>query len=872
MDFFISYNKADREWAVSIAYWLEEAGYSTVVQAWDFKPGGNFVLDMHRASMEAERTIAVLSPDYLNALYTQPEWTAAVAADPTGEQGLLLLVRVRECELKGLLRPFVYVDLVGLGEEAAKAALVAAAARKRAKPTTAPAFPGGPPAFPGATPWRSGLPTTEAPAHISNVPPRNLCFTGREKLLGQLHEELTRGGRVALRGLPGVGKTQAAIEYAHQRRDDYRAALWVTAATREGLVAGFCAMARLLSLPEKDEQDQNLIVAAVRRWLQDNSNWLLILDNADDLAMTREFLPSGAQGHVLFTTRASATGGIAHGIEIDEMPPEEGACLLLLRAKLLGPGAPWEEAEAEDREAALAIARKVGGLPLALDQAGAFIEARSSTPAEYLALYETEGAILRDKRGEGGTHDHESVSTTFSLAFRIVEDANHAAADLLRLCAFLAPDAIPEEIISSGAPDLGDPLGSAAAQPLARSEAMGEAGRFSLLDRDRRARTLSIHRLVQDVLKDHMDAEEQHLWAERAVRAVSLTFPAPDFRNWSACSRLMTQAQACADLIERWEIEFPEAGDLLQSAGNCLRDRGQYAAAEPLFRQALTLREKLLGSQHPAVASSLNNWAILYRRQGRYAEAEPLFQQALAIREAALGPEHPDVATSLNNLANVCHDEGRMGEAEALFQRALAIREQTLGPEHPDVATSLSNLAILRGDQGRYSDAEALYRRALAIREKVLGPEHPDVGQTLNNLAMLYHSQERHDEAGLLYLRALVIQEQSLGPEHPNVATSLYNLAELHMEQERAREAEPLYLRALAIWEQALGPTHLDVADTLYSLAKLYNAQGRGAQAEPLLLRALSIREKILGPDHADTGEIRELLTLLQQGPVSKVA
>src|SRR5437773_1701159 len=106
MDFFISYNQADRTWAEWIAWRLEEAGYSTVIQAWDFKSGANFLLDMHRAVSQADRTIAVLSPDYLGALYTQPEWAAAMAADPTGEKGLLLLVRVRECELTGLLRPF----------------------------------------------------------------------------------------------------------------------------------------------------------------------------------------------------------------------------------------------------------------------------------------------------------------------------------------------------------------------------------------------------------------------------------------------------------------------------------------------------------------------------------------------------------------------------------------------------------------------------------------------------------------------------------------------------------------------------------------------------------------------------------------------
>ena len=155
IDFFISYNKADRAWAEWIAWKLEEVGYSTVLQAWDFRAGGNFVLDMQKAAREAERTIAVLSPDYLNALFTQPEWAAALARDPSGEKALLLPVRIREYDATGLLHQITHVDLVGLNEAEAKEVLLARVKGERLKPTAAPRFPGAasqpgtPPAFPG---------------------------------------------------------------------------------------------------------------------------------------------------------------------------------------------------------------------------------------------------------------------------------------------------------------------------------------------------------------------------------------------------------------------------------------------------------------------------------------------------------------------------------------------------------------------------------------------------------------------------------------------------------------------------------------------------------------------------------------------------
>lgn len=141
-DFFVSYNRADREWAEWIAWQLEEEGYTTIIQAWDFRPGGNFVIEMQRAAEQARRTLAVLSPNYLQALYTHPEWAAAFAQDPTGEKGTLLPVRVQECELKGLLPQIVYIDLVGLDQEAAKEELVVGVKQGRAKPAIAPGFPG----------------------------------------------------------------------------------------------------------------------------------------------------------------------------------------------------------------------------------------------------------------------------------------------------------------------------------------------------------------------------------------------------------------------------------------------------------------------------------------------------------------------------------------------------------------------------------------------------------------------------------------------------------------------------------------------------------------------------------------------------------
>jgi hypothetical protein len=195
------------------------------------------------------------------------------------------------------------------------------------------------------------------------------------------------------------------------------------------LLSSFVSIASVLNLPESTAKEQEAAVSAVKRWLEANPAWLLVLDNADELAMAREFMPRDAQGHILLTTRAQATAAVAEHVEIEEMETEEGALFLLRRAGVIGKDQPFNAASAADRKLAEQIWKEVGGLPLALDQAGAFMEETPSSLAEYLAFYQSEGAKLRAERG--GLGDHPSVTVTFSLAFNRVAKASAAAADLL---------------------------------------------------------------------------------------------------------------------------------------------------------------------------------------------------------------------------------------------------------------------------------------------------------------------------------------------------------------------------------------------------------------------------------------------------------
>jgi NB-ARC domain len=286
------------------------------------------------------------------------------------------------------------------------------------------------------------------PPKRRNLSPRNRLFTGREKYLEQVANHFKTDTTVVLSGLGGIGKTQLALEYAYRHFPNvYRAVLWVNA-DKAALQASYADMAEVLRLPERNERELDKRIHAVNRWLEDHTNWLLIMDNADDLPLVRSFFPKADHGHILLTTRTQMVGSIASKIEIEAMDSEEGQLFLLRRSDPLKGRATLDKFAADIRKPALQLAELLGGHPLALDQAGAYIEDGSSF-TDYIRLYYEQRLELLDERGslKGADCDYpETVVVTFELCFRKASKRHALATDILRFCAFLHPDAIPAEL------------------------------------------------------------------------------------------------------------------------------------------------------------------------------------------------------------------------------------------------------------------------------------------------------------------------------------------------------------------------------------------------------------------------------------------
>lgn len=699
------------------------------------------------------------------------------------------------------------------------------------------------------------------PTLLHNLPyERNLFFTGRAEVLDRLHTSFQTMTTQAINGLGGIGKTQIAIEYSYRYQGEYSTILWAQADSRERLLSSIDEIAQYLKLPERQEQNQPLLLQAVKCWLQTHESWLLVLDNADDLSIVREILPAMPKGHILLTTRTQIIGKAAHRVEIEQMADKEGALFLLRRATLLDLDKTLEDIAPAQRKLALKIVQKAGGLPLALDQAGAYIEETRCALQEYLTLYQTRLSELLKRRGKNVLDHPDPVTTTWSLSIDKVKFINPKALDILRLCAFLDPDAIPLAIFSKGARQLGPDLEQLGQDPIALNDALAELRNYSLIQRNPN-QTLTIHRLVQAVLLMEMEAETQRVWAERTIRAFNRIIPRINYGNWPRCFALLPHAKSCIRLIDRWQMEFSGAATLLNWAGRFLAEQATYAEAETYLQKALTLRKHILGPRHRSTVSSINNLARLYHKQAKYKQAEPLYQNALESSEQTIQHNAHNITTSLLNLARLYSDQGKYTQAEPLYQRALSINEQTFGPDHTGNAIILNHLSRLYRYQGEYTLANSCAQRALAIREQILGPDDPDTAQSLNYLARIYHNQKNYAQAEELYLRALAILEKKLEPNNPLIAISLNYLAELYSDQAQYERAEQLATRALAIRE-AISHNHPDTTLCLNNLARLYHQQGKDELAEPLFQRALSTCEQVLGPNHPITA--RRLTDLAQ--------
>jgi class 3 adenylate cyclase/tetratricopeptide (TPR) repeat protein len=674
----------------------------------------------------------------------------------------------------------------------------------------------------------------ESPPAPPAAPPRNIpfqslgdLFKGRNVFLKELRDALHSGTRAAIsaapavtatHGLGGIGKTRLAVEYALRHAADYQALLFVTGETREKLETTFAALTGelILDLPERKQPDPAAQKAGVIKWLRAHPRYLLIIDNVDDkeaLIATRDLIKQLPGGHIILTGRISAWPNNVKPLKLPILNIKDATDYLRFATSNRVPAR-------DDDVQFSAIAEKLDGLALALEQAAAYINAQQIPLARYLDIWQRQHDQVLEWFDEALTDYPRNVVTTWQTSFDRLAPAGRRLLDLL--CWF-APDPIPDSIFNEEA----TVKLNAAHSPVIDQAALADLFRYNLATRETALPLFTIHRLVQDVTRRRLEKEGR------------------------------------ASTVQRMAVEW-----MAELFDGKVREVSQWPRFDPLAAHARVLADSAASLNLPEVAGriygALENWTFSH---GRYDSAVELARLAITNLQQAFGPEHPKTLTGHNMLANALQKQGKSAEAEAKHRDVLAVRARVLGPEHPDTLKSRQNLAISLIDQGQHTEAEAEHRAVLGIFQRLRRPEDPDVLSSRNNLAFALQAQGKHAEAETEHRAVVELRQRVLGPEHPDTLMSRNNLANALRDQGKHAQAEIEHRAVLEIRQRVLGSDHPDVFQSCFNLALCLSAQSKTAEALALAQRAFEGRRKTLGESHALTERAQKLVRQLEQTP-----
>jgi len=762
-DVFLSHNSKDKPAVRQIAEALKERGLRVWLDEWELIPGRPWIPALEKI-IETTSTVAVFVGENGLGPWEQPEMEGALLESV--KRGLpvmpvLLPDAPTDVKLPLFLRRFGWVNLRSGFTKDGLDRLVWGITGKK--------------------PDEEDVRPSQLGPRLHNLPfsPLGDLLKGRDDDLRSLEAGQATAITQAqtIHGLGGIGKTRLAVEHAWRSGDRYDTALFVVADSPQALRSGLASLARpsLLNLPESKAGAEDETLAAVLRWLRGQDRWLLILDNVDTKeaeSAVLEILPSLSQGRVLITSRLRDWPATVRRQPLETLSLDEAERFLLERTL-------EDRTRSEnDPEQARRLAEELGSLPLALEQAAAYIAHYQMSLSAYLEDWQRERETVLNWYDGSVMQYPAPVAVTWQKTF---QQLSQTAAAILRLTAYLAPDPIPSEMFEEGASIVEEAVGmlfEETGMPPGDSSiknAIAELASFSMATRE--GSSFTVHRMVQDALRSRIPEERRREWIERSLQLVDDFSPTPpdDVRTWPVWDRLRSHAALVVKYADGAGIAHPTAR-LMSQLATLLNAKALHIEAEPLIRRALKINEDYFGPQHPDVTVCLNNLAQLLQATDLLAEAEPLMRRALQIDEDSFGPKHSQVSIDLNNLATLLYNTNRLADAEPLMRRSLQIDEDSFGLQHPNVARDLNNLAVLLQDTNRLADAEPLMRCALQIDEHSFGPDHPEVATVLNNLAMLLKDTDRLEEAEPLMRRAVEISERSLGTDHPNTKLFCNNL------------------------------------------------------------------------------------------------
>jgi len=600
-----------------------------------------------------------------------------------------------------------------------------------------------------------------APAVWGDIPPRNKNFTGRKEILERLRQSRSSNVKAvvpeqpaALRGLGGVGKTAIAVEYAFRYRTAYDVVWWIPSEQLPLVRSSLAALAGRLGLETAQaagiEGAAAAALDALRRG-QPYSRWLLIFDNADQPVDFREYIPSGP-GDVLITSRNPAWQATAQTVEVDVFTRSESR-------EFIGKRAP---AQVSDSEANL-LAERLGDLPLALDQAGAMLAESGMPVEEYIGLLDEQiGKIM----AEGRSAEYPlSVHAAWTISVKKVRDQLPQAQELLRCCAFFGPDPIPRDVFRRGSQATGTRVSDLMADSILLARAIRELGRYALVTIGGRA--ISVHRLVQALMRDELTEQEQALYRSDVHAIISAAAPLDpaDDRQWWRYQELLPHVTAEPTAMA--SSRDPAVRAFATSMMRYLYLSGDLASCLTLTENFIKRWTADSGPDDPAVLSARRHHGDVLRQLGRFPEAFQYQQETLEVATVALGDSDQLTLVLRNGFAGDLRSRGDFADALKLDEETYRLNEEVFGPTTPETLRTLSNLARDYGLNSNYQRAGELSQRALRLQsEASTGVSATEVLISWYTLAWVIRMQGRYTEARDVGEEAWDYGTERLGADH----------------------------------------------------------------------------------------------------------
>ncbi|GAA2327321.1 FxSxx-COOH system tetratricopeptide repeat protein [Dactylosporangium salmoneum] len=841
----IGYAAVDRMWAEWLQATLALAGvratYREIGDHLEPQRAAEFKDGVDRAS----RLLLLLSDELVRSTSGIEAWKQGLAQEWGGRRRFLLPIRTGQIQLTDPFADRAPIEVIGRTWHDVRTSLFDAlhiadpqpVAAITAEPSLAPRFPGDKPAV-----W--------------NVPARSTTFIGRARLLEQLRNELSRqaGGVVpqALYGLGGVGKTHVAHEYANRFSADYDLVWWIPAEQPAEIPGHLERLANAIGIPSALPL-QETVAEAIRALGEGRptGRWLLIFDNAEEPDQVQPYIPAGT-GHVLVTSRSPAWTDLGRPVRVGVFARPESIALL----QRMVPALSTEDA---DR-----IAAKIGDLPLAVEQAAAYLLAESARGAagsvqsveEYLRLLDSEPQAALPTRREGGYPERAAAIWTVSLDRIRANDA--AAAKLIELCSFFGPDRIPlsllygevcVDILADYDPEIADLRDPTSVAPKVR-----ELEKYALLQTDQADAggqgVVYVHRLVQAVIRDHLRRDAWETNRAQVHRILAHVRPGnpDDSRSWDGYKEIIPHLGPSKAHLSR----SAEVRRMVIDSAEYHHKRGDHDSCIRLADLAIEAWTRASGPDHLQVLLMRYNRSIALRAKGLYREAYDENQDVYQRLTEVAGPKHTYTLIAANGLGGHHRTFGHYAEARALDEKTVAVYKERFGDDDRGTLMAVNNLAVSLRLVGEFREAERLDKDTLERRRRVM-PDHTYTLFSASNYGRDLRETGQFSQSYEVLKKALGDYRRTLGDAHAdtlrtakNLAVTLRKLGELAAARERTTWAWKTYQRTVP-------PDHLDYLACQLNLACDVSALDDDALAQRYAEEVLERYVSLLGPAHAFT-------------------